>query len=47
MGDQPTKGLGRSIGPCAPLNSGLAPRGLRVANIPVVALSLVEFQIFL
>jgi hypothetical protein len=34
-------------GPCASLTCGLAPRGLRVTNIPVVTLSLVEFQMFL
>jgi hypothetical protein len=42
-----TMGLGRSAGPCAPSACGFAPRGLCVINIPVVTLSLVEFQMFL
>jgi hypothetical protein len=35
-----------AIRPLKPLTCGLAPRGLRVTNIPVVTLSLVEFQMF-
>jgi hypothetical protein len=33
--------------PLSPLACGLAPHGLRVTNISIVALSLVEFQMFL
>jgi hypothetical protein len=47
MCGRPAKGLRRLIDPCAPLTCGLAPRGLRVTNISVVTLSLVEFQMFL
>jgi hypothetical protein len=42
-----TMGLGRPAGPWAPLTCCLAPRGLRVTNVPVVTLSLVEFHMFL
>jgi hypothetical protein len=38
---------GRPAGPWAPLTCGLAPLGLRVTNISVVTLSLVEFKMFL
>jgi hypothetical protein len=41
---EPTQSV---AGPCAPLIYGLAPRSLCVTNIPIVTLSLVEFQIFL
>jgi hypothetical protein len=39
--------VGRLASPLAPLTCDLAPRGLRVTNISVVTLSLVEFQMFL
>jgi hypothetical protein len=44
---RPAMGLGQPAGPWAPLTCGLAPRGLRVTNICVVTLYLVEFQMFL
>jgi hypothetical protein len=40
-------GLGQPASPCARLTCGLAPCGLRVTNITVMTLSLVEFQMFL
>jgi hypothetical protein len=44
---RPRGWAGQPAGSCAHLTCGLAPHGLRVTNIPVVTLSLVEFQMFL
>jgi hypothetical protein len=45
---EPTQSVaGRPVGPWPPLTCGLAPCGIRVTNILVVTLSLVEFQMFL
>jgi hypothetical protein len=39
--------VGRPANPCALLTYGSAPHGLCVTNIPILTLSLVEFQMFL